>query len=74
LIKTHFSVVMGKGPPRSRDFNWGGAWPSHLWILRSLERASRKRRCLRPSSPCHVTKLPGRMASWEPSTRLVGKR
>jgi hypothetical protein len=24
LIKTHFSAVMGKGPPRPRDFNWVG--------------------------------------------------
>jgi hypothetical protein len=24
LIKTHFSAVMGKGPPCPRDFNWAG--------------------------------------------------
>jgi hypothetical protein len=24
LIKSHFSAVMGRGPPRLRDFNWAG--------------------------------------------------
>jgi hypothetical protein len=24
LIENHFSAIMGKGPPRHRDFNWTG--------------------------------------------------